>query len=148
MRLSTIANLEGVYYKPRIDHDLIEKYNEGVIVLSGCASGEVGENLRAGDYDKALEIAKWYKSVFGDRYFIEVQDHGHPDAPKRWDVQTQINEGALKIADELGIPAVVTCDAHYARVEDTDAHEILLCVGTGSFYLIKTACHSAIFIYT
>lgn len=133
MHLSTIANLEGVYYKPRIDHDLIEKYNEGIIVLSGCASGEVGENLRAGDYDKALEIAKWYKSVFGDRYFIEVQDHGHPDAPKRWDVQTQINEGALKIADELGIPAVVTCDAHYARVEDTDAHEILLCVGTGSF---------------
>ena len=133
MRLSTIANLEGVYYKPRIDHELIEKYNEGIIVLSGCASGEVGENLRAGDYNKALEVAKWYQSVLGDRYFIEVQDHGHPDAPKHWEVQNQINEGALKIADELGIPAVVTCDAHYARIEDTDAHEILLCVGTGSF---------------
>lgn len=133
MRLSTIANLEGVYYKPRIDHDLIEKYNEGLIILSGCASGEVGENLRAGDYDKALGVAKWYKSILGDRYFIEIQDHGHPDAPKRWDVQTRINEGALKIADELGIPAVVTCDAHYATEADTDAHEILLCVGTGSF---------------
>lgn len=133
MRLSTIANLEGVYYKPRIDHDLIEKYNEGIIVLSGCASGEVGESLRAGDYDRALEIAKWYKSIFGDRYYIEIQDHGHPEAPKRWEVQNKINEGAFRLSEELGIPAVVTCDAHYAKVDDTAAHEILLCVGTGSF---------------
>lgn len=133
MKLSTIANLQGVYYKPRIDHDLLEKFNDGIIALSGCASGEVGENLRAGDYDKARDIAKWYKSIFGNRYFMEIQDHGHPDAPKRWDVQVKINEGALKIADELEIPAVVTCDAHYARPEDTDAHEILLCVGTGAF---------------
>ena len=133
MRLSTIANLEGMYYKPRIDHELIEKYNEGIICLSGCASGEIGENLRNGDYEKAKEVASWYRSVFGDRYFIEVQDHGHPSAPKHWEVQTKINEGALKIAEELNIPAVVTCDAHYAKIEDTDAHEILLCVGTGSF---------------
>ncbi|MDR1969945.1 MAG: DNA polymerase III subunit alpha, partial [Candidatus Nomurabacteria bacterium] len=133
MRLSTIANLEGVYYKPRVDHELLEKYKEGIFVLSGCASGEVGESLRIGDYEKAKEIAKWYKSVFGDHYYIEVQDHGHPDAPKHWDEQRQINEGALKIADELGIPAVVTCDAHYARVDDTETHEILLAVGTGSF---------------
>ena len=133
MQLSTIANLEGVYYKPRIDHALIEKYSAGIIVLSGCASGEIGENLRAGDYEKARDIAKWYRGVFGDRYFMEVQDHGHPDAPKHWEVQEKINEGVLRIADELGIPAVVTCDAHYAKIEDTDAHEILLCVGTGSF---------------
>ena len=133
MKLSTIANLEGVYYKPRISRDLLEKYKEGLFVLSGCASGELGESLRSGDYAKAVEVAKWYKSVFGDHYYIELQDHGHADAPKRWDVQSKINEGALKIADELDIPAVVTCDAHYAQVEDTDAHEILLCVGTGSF---------------
>ncbi|MCL2038048.1 DNA polymerase III subunit alpha [Candidatus Saccharibacteria bacterium] len=133
MRLSTIANLDGVYYKPRIDHDLLEKYGEGIIVLSGCASGEVGENLRAGDYEKAKEVAKWYHKTFGDRYFIEIQDHGHPEAPKHWETQNQINTGVLKIAEELNIPAVVTCDAHYARIDDTDAHEILLCVGTGSF---------------
>lgn len=133
MRLSSIANLEGVYYKPRIDHALIEQYHEGIICLSGCASGEIGESLRVGDYDKALEIAKWYRSIFGDDYFMEVQDHGHPDAPKHWEVQGKINEGVLKIAAELDIPAVVTCDAHYARITDTDAHEILLCVGTGSF---------------
>jgi DNA polymerase-3 subunit alpha len=133
MYLSTIANLEGVYYKPRVDHELLEKYKEGIFVLSGCASGEVGENLRAGDYAKARDIAKWYQSVFGDHYYIEVQDHGHPDAPKHWEIQEKINEGALRIAEELGLPAVVTCDAHYARIDDTDAHEILLCVGTGSF---------------
>ena len=133
MRLSTIANLEGMYYKPRIDHDLLEKYNEGVICLSGCAGGELGEALKNDNYDEAVEIAKWHKKVFGDRYYIELQDHGHPDAPKFWDVQQKINEGALKIAKELDIPAVVTCDAHYLRSSDADAHEILLCVGTGSY---------------
>jgi DNA polymerase-3 subunit alpha len=133
IKLSSIANLDGVYYKPRIDHDLLKEFNEGLIVLSGCASGEVGENLREGNYEKAKEIAAWYKSVFGDRYFMEVQDHGHPEAPKHWDVQEKINAGVLKIAEELQIPAVVTCDAHYLDENDTDVHEILLCVGTGSF---------------
>ncbi|MCL2173696.1 DNA polymerase III subunit alpha [Candidatus Saccharibacteria bacterium] len=133
MRLSTIANLEGVYYKPRIDHELLEKYKEGIFVLSGCASGEIGENLRAGDYEKAKSIAKWCKSVFGDHYYIEIQDHGHPNAPKHWEIQQRINEGALAIASELDIPAVITCDAHYARIDDSETHEILLCVGTGSF---------------
>lgn len=133
MQLSTTANLDGMYYKPRIDHDLLEKYNEGLIVLSGCASGEIGEALKNDDYEKARDIAKWYKSVFGDRYYMEVQDHGHPDAPKRWNVQTKINDGVLKIAKELQVEAVVTCDAHYVVPEDTESHEILLCVGTGSF---------------
>lgn len=133
MKLSTIANLEGVYYKPRIDHKLLEKYREGLIVLSGCASGEIGENLKIGNYEKAKEIAAWYRSVFGENYFMEVQDHGHPDAPKHWEVQNQINRGVLQIAAELDIPAVVTCDAHYARINDSDVHEILLCVGTGSY---------------
>lgn len=133
MHLSTIANLDGYYYKPRIDHDLLEKYGEGLIILSGCGSGEIGEKLRNGDYKGARDTAKWYKSVFGDRYYMELQDHGHPDAPKHWEIQRQINDGALKIAKELNIEAVVTCDAHYAKADDVDAHEILLCVGTGSF---------------
>lgn len=133
MQLSTIANLQGVYYKPRVDHELLEKYNEGLIILSGCIGGELGSNIRSGDYAKALEIATWYKGVFGDRYFIEVQDHGHPDHPSRWDEQMRVNEGLLKLADELHIPPVVTCDAHYLTHEDQMAHEILLCVQTGSF---------------
>lgn len=133
MQLSTLANLEGMYYKPRMDHEILEKYKEGLIVLSGCASGEIGEALRAGDYKSAKETAEWYKSVFKDNYYLELQDHGHPDAPATWDVQTKINEGVIKLSKELGIPMVVTCDGHYVNHEDRDAHEILLCVGTGAF---------------
>lgn len=133
MKLSTTANLEGMYYKPRIDHDLLEELNEGLIVLSGCASGEIGESLRNDDYAAALEYAKWYKGVFGDRYYLELQDHGHPESATHWDVQVKINEGLKKIAKELDIQMVVTCDGHYLTHSYTDAHEILLCVGTGSF---------------
>lgn len=133
MKLSTIANLEGIYYKPRIDHNLLEEYNEGIICLSGCASGEIGDALKNDQYDQARDIAAWYKSIFGDRYYLEFQDHGHPEHPSNWSVQTTINDGLFKIAKELDIPGVVTCDAHYLRHSDQEAHEILLCVQTGSF---------------
>ncbi len=127
MRLSTTANLEGVYYKPRIDHDLLEKHNEGLIALSACAGGELGENLRAGNYEEAKRIALWYQSIFGDRYYMEIQDHNE------WDVQKKINEGVFRIAEETGIQCVVTSDAHYLNEQAQDAHEILLCVGTGAY---------------
>jgi DNA polymerase-3 subunit alpha len=133
MKLASLAELEGKYYKPRMDHEILEKYNEGLIVLSGCASGEVSESLRNGDYEKAKEIAQWYHEVFGDRYYLELQDHGHPDSPSPWDVQATINDGLMKLADELSLPMVVTCDGHYLKHENQDAHEILLCVGTGSY---------------
>ena len=133
MKLSTQANLEGMYYKPRTDHDLLEELNEGLIVLSGCASGEIGVALRDDDYDRARDIAKWYKSVFGDRYYLELQDHGHPKSNTHWDVQAKINEGLIKLSKELDIEMVVTCDGHYLTHDHQDAHEILLCVGTGSY---------------
>ena len=133
MKLSTRANLEGMYYKPRIDHELLEELNEGLIVLSGCASGEIGVALKEDDYDHAREIAKWYKSIFGDRYYLELQDHGHPKSNTHWDVQAKINEGLIKLSKELDIEMVVTCDGHYLTHEYQDAHEILLCVGTGSY---------------
>ena len=133
MKLSTRANLEGMYYKPRIDHDLLEELNEGLIVLSGCASGEIGVALKEDDYDRACDIAKWYKSIFGDRYYLELQDHGHPKSNTHWDVQAKINEGLIKLSKELDIEMVVTCDGHYLTHEYQDAHEILLCVGTGSY---------------
>ncbi len=133
MRLSTIGNLEGYYYKPRIDHTLLEKYNEGLIALSACAGGELGENLRADQDEKAYDIAKWYKGVFGDRYYIEVQDHGHPNHKMKWDEQVKLNQKLFKLAKDLDIQPAVTCDAHYASHADKDAHEILLCVQTGSF---------------
>lgn len=133
MKLSTQANLEGMYYKPRIDHDLLEELNEGLIVMSGCASGEIGVALKEDDYDRARDIAKWYKSILGDRYYLELQDHGHPKSNTHWDVQAKINEGLIKLSKELDIEMVVTCDGHYLTHNHQDAHEILLCVGTGSY---------------
>ena len=133
MKLSTIANLEGIYYKPRIDHELLEKYNEGLIILSACASGEVGENLRADNYEEAKRVASWYKSIFGDRYYLELQDHGHPDNPVQWDVQVKINKYLERLSEELDIPCAVTSDGHYLTHDDQDTHEILLCVGTGAY---------------
>ncbi len=133
MKLSTVANLEGVYYKPRVDHELLERYNEGIICMSGCMGGELGENLRYDDYDKAREIAQWYKSIFGDRYYLELQDHGHPEARSHWDLQKKVNDYLERISQELDIPCVVTSDGHYLNHADQEAHEILLCVGTGAF---------------
>jgi DNA polymerase-3 subunit alpha len=133
MALSTIANLEGFYYKPRIDRALLQKHNEGLICLSGCASGELGDALRQGQYDQARDIAMWYKEAFGDRYYLEVQDHGHEDHPGHWTEQKTINDQVIKLGKELDIPCVVTCDAHYLNHADKEAHEILLCVQTGSF---------------
>lgn len=131
-RMLTIAEIDGTYYKPRIDHDLMEKYNEGIICLSGCASSEISVKLKENDYDGAMELVKWYSSVFKDRFYLEMQDHGHPDSPTHWEVQNRINKGLQKIAKETGLPLVVTCDGHYLKHEDRDAHEILLCVGTAS----------------
>lgn len=133
MQLSTTANLDGYYYYPRIDHELLEKYNEGLIITSACMGGEVGDALKQDQYDKAKAVATWYKGVFGDRYYLEIQDHGHPDNLLYNADQERINEQVLKLGKELGIPVVVTCDAHYLKHEDQDAHEILLCIGTGSY---------------
>jgi DNA polymerase-3 subunit alpha len=129
-RLITEANLRGFYYKPRIDHETLEKYSKGVICLSGCASSEISEALDADDYAHALELAKWHHKIFGDRFYLEMQDHGHPDAPCFWEKQKKVNTGLQKISKELNLPMVVTCDGHYPTHADQDSHEILLAVGT------------------
>ncbi|AHB42683.1 DNA polymerase III DnaE [Candidatus Saccharibacteria bacterium RAAC3_TM7_1] len=133
MMLSSKANLEGMYYKPRVDHELLEQYNEGIIVLSGCASGELGEHLKLDNYEEAKRIASWYKKVFGDRYYLELQDHGHLESPAAWEVQVKINAHLARLSEELGIARVVTSDGHYLRHDDQEAHEILLCVGTAAY---------------
>jgi len=127
MKLSTIANLEGFYYKPRVDHDLIEKYNEGIICLSGCVGGEVGSSLLGDNYEQAKKIATWYKSVFGtERYYLEMQPHTD------WEPQVKVNTGLQKLAKELDLDLVITGDAHYSKPDDHYPHDILLCVQTGS----------------
>jgi len=138
MRLSSIANLDGFYYRPRIDRKLLEKYSEGLIVLSGCIGGELSDSLRQDQYEMAMKTAVWYKQIFGDRYFIELMDHGHPDHPSVWDEQTKVNQQLLKLSTEAEIPAVVTCDAHYLLHDDQEAHEILLCVQTGAYLSDET----------
>ena len=131
-RLITEAEIHGTYYRPRIDHDIMEKYNEGIICLSGCASSEISVALRNGDMDRARKLVDWYSNVYKDNFYLEMQDHGHPDSPTHWDAQNKVNVGLQQIAKETGLPLVVTCDGHYLCHEDQDAHEVLLCVGTGS----------------
>jgi len=133
MRLSSVANLDGFYYKPRIDHDLLEKYNEGLICLSACLGGELGENFKTDQDAKAYEIAAWYKQVFGDRYYLEVQDSGHPKHPVHSPDQLKLNTKLIKLSKDLDIPLVLTSDSHYAAPGDKEAQDILLCVQTGAF---------------
>ena len=131
-RMMTEAELTGMYYKPRIDHELMEQYNEGIICLSGCASSEISVKLKEGDIKGARKLVDWYAKTFKDRFYLEMQDHGHPDSPTHWESQNRINEGLQQIAKETGLPLVVTCDGHYLKHEDQDTHEILLCVGTAA----------------
>jgi DNA polymerase-3 subunit alpha len=131
-RLSTESYTRGHYYRPRIDHATMAKYHAGIICLSGCAASEISEKLKAGDYLAAQKLAKWYAETYPNRFYLEMQDHGHPDSPTHWADQEKVNAGLAKLSKDLDLPLVVTCDAHYLRHEDQDAHEILLCVGTAA----------------
>jgi DNA polymerase-3 subunit alpha len=132
LQLATKAYLEGFYFKPRIDRELLEQYGEGLVCLSGCLSGEFSRALIGSAREQreslaqAREIAGWFQRTFGDRYFIEIQDNG-------LEVQRQVTDAALEISRELGIPPVATCDCHYVNREDAEAQDILLCVNTGRF---------------
>jgi DNA polymerase-3 subunit alpha len=116
--------LEGYYYKPRIDLDLLAKHHDGLIVLSGCMSGMVAAPLLKNDYDTALKNAKTYVDIFGDRFYIEVMRHGMPE-------EEAINTGLVKVARQLNVPIVATNDSHYLDQRDAPAHDVLLCIGTG-----------------
>jgi DNA polymerase-3 subunit alpha len=125
VRLSSIGYMEGFYRRPRIDHEVLEEHADGLIALSACLSGEVAKYLQLGRYEDAKRTAEWYARLFGPgRYWLEVQNHGIPG-------QAEVNDGVFQLADELGIGVVATNDAHYLRREDADAHDTLLCIGTG-----------------
>ncbi len=131
-RIMSNAEEHGKYYKPRTDHDELEKYNEGIICLSGCMGSEISEAIRAGDDKRAFELIDWYRNVFKDRFYLEMQDHGHPKSSTHSLEQEKVNNWHMAHAKELGLPLVVTCDAHYLKKEDQDAHEVLLCIGTAA----------------
>ncbi len=131
-RIMSNAEVHGKYYKPRTDHDELKKYNEGIICLSGCMGSEISEAIRADDDKRALELIDWYRNVFKDRFYLEMQDHGHPKSSTHSAEQKKVNDWHMAHYKELGLPIVVTCDAHYLKKEDQDAHEVLLCIGTAA----------------
>lgn len=123
--LVTRANLEGYYYKPRIDRELIEKHAAGITVLSGCPSSEFHRRIQEGDREGAIAVARYYRDVFDGHYYLEVQDHG--DAKF-----TRLNPVIAGIGRDLGIPVVATNDSHYTLPEEAEAHDVLLCIGTNA----------------
>ncbi|NQT51198.1 DNA polymerase III subunit alpha [bacterium] len=123
-RLATIGYLEGFYYKPRIDMEVLEKYGEGIVVLSGCLTSELAYHLKNGRADEARAVADRFRQLFPGRYYLEIQENGI-------DEQRVVNEGEMVIARDLGLPVVATSDIHYLRREDARAHDVLLCINTG-----------------
>ncbi len=125
-RLSSRSFIEGFFYKPRADRELLAEYAAGLIGTTGCPSGEVQTWLRIGDYEKARAAAGEFQDIFGkDNFFLELMDHD-------LDIETQVRDGLLRLSKDLGIPPVATNDSHYTNPEDASAHEHLLCVSSGS----------------
>ena len=126
--LSTLVSLayrEGLYYKPRIDRELISRYSDGLVALSGCLRGQINQCLLADNYDAALEIASFYKETFGpDRFFLEIQDHGLAD-------QERINPKIIDLSRETGLPMVATNDAHFLKPKDREIQDVMICIQTG-----------------
>ena len=131
VKLASAASLEGFYYKPRIDKEILKAHSEGIICLSGCVSSEFSRAVLKGidtsEAEKeARDVAGWFHNLFGDRYFIEVMNNGV-------DIQRMQLEGAVEIAKRLGLPVVTTSDAHYVNEDDAEAQDIMLCISTGRF---------------
>jgi DNA polymerase-3 subunit alpha len=124
MKIVSKGFLEGFYYKPRVDYEVLREYREGIIALSACLGGEVASNIRRGFYEEAKKAANSLREIFGDNnFFLELQDHGIPE-------QKTVNQALLRMSEETGIPLVATNDVHYTLESDAQAHDILLCIQT------------------
>ena len=125
-RLSSLASLEGYYYKPRMDRDLLSKYSSGIIATTGCPGGEIQTRLRMGAYKEAIKAASDFRDIFGaENFYLEVMDHGI-------DIEIRVKADLLKLGKELGLPLLATNDLHYTHHADAASHEALLCVQSGS----------------
>ena len=144
MKITSIAHLEGYYYRPRVDRETLAKYSKGLICTSTCAQGELSQALIAGNYQEAKKIAEWFLSVFGKDYYLEVQRHEyekHISAAENVQLKNELSRmaqnekaiftGVKKLSRELGIPIVATNDAHYVKKEDASAQDSLVCIATG-----------------
>ena len=126
-RLSTLAFLEGFYYRPRIDKELLERYHEGIFCLSGCVSSEISRIVQSQTpdcIDRACEVARWYQGIFGEHYCLEIQRNGIG-------IQETTLDGILKVAEQTKIPLVATSDVHYVMQSEAEAQDILICINTG-----------------
>ncbi len=126
LQLVTLSHLEGFHYRPRIDKELIERHRQGLICLSGCPSAEVPTLLADGNYQDAKQMAGWYRELFGENYFLELQRHEHIEQLPR------INDGLARLNRETGIPLLVTNDAHYVRQSDYQYQDVYICIQTGT----------------
>jgi len=124
IQLVTKAHLEGFYYKPRVDRELLEQHHHGLIALSSCLAGEIPRSILDWRIDEAKQVALWYKQTFGD-FYLEIQRHPIPELE-------QVNPALISMADELDIPLVTTNDVHYINQEDASSHDLLMCIGTNS----------------
>ena len=124
IKLVSLSFTEGYYYKPRIDLEILEEYSEGLIALSACLAGSVNQAILSDNMEKAKDIALWFKRVFKDDYYLELQNNGLSK-------QVLVNQKLIALSRELDIPLVATNDAHYLKQEDSYNHEILLCIQTG-----------------
>src|SRR3972149_8467091 len=144
MKLASIAQLDGFYYRPRMDHETLKKYSKGLVATSACPQGEVGKALIDEDYKSAKKTAEWYLDTFGEDYYLEIQRHEF----SKWikdagtseikntlndlqESENKWNEGVIKLSRDLGIPIVATNDAHYIKKEDAYAQDALVCIATG-----------------
>ncbi len=137
LKLTSIAHTDGMYYKPRIDKELLEEYSEGLIVSSACLGGEVAQHIMAGNFNKAKETILWYKSIFGDDYYLEMMRHKNNDARLKkdiWENQVKVNKILCEFSKELGVKLVATNDSHFIDPEDAEAHDVLVCLSTGRDY--------------
>ncbi len=123
-KLVSLGFIEGFYYKPRIDKEILEKYHEGIICLSACLAGEVNQAILNNNIEEAKKVALWFKNLFGEDYYLEVQNNGIKE-------QVLVNQKLVDLSRELNIPLVATNDAHYLKKEDAYNHEVLLCIQTG-----------------
>lgn len=129
MKLTTIAHLEGYYYKPRIDKEILKKYSKGLVALTGCANGEIPRNILDGNLEGAKKAALEFREIFAEGdFYLEMQY-----VQKEWSDQAKINEGLKKLSRELKLPLVVTSDVHYIEKDDAEAQDVLLCLQTGAF---------------
>ena len=134
LHLISIANTEGMYYKPRVDKSLLEKYHEGLIVSSACLGGEIPQKIMNNDIEGAKEAIRWFKNIFGNDYYLEIQRHPAESIREREEVyenQVKVNKVIVELAKEMNVKIIATNDVHFTNEEDANAHDILICLNTG-----------------